>query len=78
MEALTLHPGMLCGSRHVSAELAQERDEVIAGGAVAGGTEITEEQILDLEREAFISLCGEEKSQARMESLLMTSKPLRN
>ena len=34
--------------------------------------------VCDLEREAFLSLCGEEKSQARMKSLLTTSKPLRN
>jgi 3-hydroxyacyl-CoA dehydrogenase len=39
---------------------------------------LDEQAYLDLEREAFVSLCGEEKSVARMESLLMTGKPLRN
>ena len=39
---------------------------------------LTEQDILDLEREAFLSLCGNEKTQARMEALLTTGKPLRN
>jgi len=34
--------------------------------------------VLDLEREAFLSLCGMEKTQERMQSILMTGKPLRN
>ncbi|MBK8012188.1 MAG: hypothetical protein IPK13_12640 [Deltaproteobacteria bacterium] len=51
---------------------------ILCGGTVAAGTMLTEQDYLDLEREAFISLCGEEKTQKRMESLLMTNKPLRN
>ena len=51
---------------------------ILCGGNVAQGTERTEQDYLDLEREAFLSLCGEEKSQARMQSILMTNKPLRN
>ena len=39
---------------------------------------LTEQNLLDLEREAFLSLCGEEKSQARMQHMLQTGKPLRN
>jgi len=39
---------------------------------------VTEQELLDIEREAFISLCGEEKTQARMQHLLMKGKPLRN
>jgi len=39
---------------------------------------VTEDEILDLEREAFVSLCGEQKSLDRMQSILMTNKPLRN
>jgi 3-hydroxyacyl-CoA dehydrogenase len=34
--------------------------------------------LLDLEREAFLSLCGEEKTQARIQFMLMKGKPLRN
>ncbi len=51
---------------------------IVTGGNVAPGTELTEEHYLELEREAFLSLCGTDKSQARMQSMLMTNKPLRN
>jgi 3-hydroxyacyl-CoA dehydrogenase len=42
------------------------------------GSEVTEQYLLDLEREAFVSLCGEPKTQARMEYMLKTGRPLRN
>jgi len=51
---------------------------VISGGDVAPGTELTEQDFLDLEREAFVSLCGTEKTQARIQHMLMKGKPLRN
>jgi 3-hydroxyacyl-CoA dehydrogenase len=51
---------------------------VVCGGQVAAGTLLPEQHYLDLEREAFLSLCGEEKTQARMQSMLTTNKPLRN
>ncbi|MDP1716039.1 MAG: 3-hydroxyacyl-CoA dehydrogenase/enoyl-CoA hydratase family protein [Anaerolineales bacterium] len=51
---------------------------VMAGGELSKPTWVSEQYILDLEREAFLSLCGEEKTQARMWSLLQTGKPLRN
>ncbi len=41
-------------------------------------TLVTEEYLLDLEREAFLSLCGEEKTQARMKHFIETNRPLRN
>jgi 3-hydroxyacyl-CoA dehydrogenase len=40
--------------------------------------QVSEQDVLDLEREAFLSLCGMPKTQARMSSLLQTGKPLRN
>ena len=58
--------------------IARKVAHIICGGNVAAGTECNEQHYLDLEREAFVSLCGEEKSQARMQSILMTNKPLRN
>lgn len=58
--------------------IAKKVVHVLCGGNVAAGTELTEQHYLDLEREAFLSLCGEEKSQARMQSMLMSNKPLRN
>jgi 3-hydroxyacyl-CoA dehydrogenase len=51
---------------------------VLTGGAASPIEPVTEQYVLDLEREAFLSLCGTEKSQERMQSLLMTGKPLRN
>jgi 3-hydroxyacyl-CoA dehydrogenase len=51
---------------------------VLCGGELAGLTTVNEQYLLDLEREAFLSLCGEEKTQARIEHLLRTGKPLRN
>ena len=51
---------------------------VLCGGDVLADTVVTEQYILDLEREAFLSLCGEPKTQARMEHMLNTGKPLRN
>lgn len=51
---------------------------VLTGGDVPWGTVRTEQDLLDLEREAFLSLCGEPKSQARMQHMLQTGKPLRN
>jgi 3-hydroxyacyl-CoA dehydrogenase len=51
---------------------------VLTGGDLSQGTWVEEQYILDLEREAFLSLCGETKTQERMWSLLQTGKPLRN
>ncbi|MGA9532276.1 MAG: 3-hydroxyacyl-CoA dehydrogenase/enoyl-CoA hydratase family protein [Anaerolineales bacterium] len=52
--------------------------EVLTGGNLSQPTWVDPWYILDLEREAFLSLAGEEKTQARMWSLLQTGKPLRN
>jgi 3-hydroxyacyl-CoA dehydrogenase len=51
---------------------------VLAGGRVTPGTVVNEHYLLDLEREAFLSLCGERKSQERMQYMLRTGKPLKN
>ena len=50
----------------------------LAGGNVTAGTMISEQYLLDLEREAFLSLCGEKKTQERIAFTLKTGKPLRN
>ena len=52
--------------------------EVLTGGNVLPETEISEQHLLDLEREAFLSLCGTKGTQARMAHMLKTGKPLRN
>jgi 3-hydroxyacyl-CoA dehydrogenase len=58
--------------------IAQKLAYVMTGGDLSKAQWVSEQYILDLEREAFLSLCGEEKTQARMWSLLQTGKPLRN
>jgi len=58
--------------------LAMKVAEVLCGGVAGRGQKCTEEYILELECEAFVSLCGEPKSQARMQHMLMKNKPLRN
>jgi 3-hydroxyacyl-CoA dehydrogenase len=60
------------------AVIAEKIAEVLAGGRIAPGTMISEEHVLDLEKERFLSLCGEEKTQARILHMLKTGKPLRN
>jgi 3-hydroxyacyl-CoA dehydrogenase len=52
--------------------------EVICGGSITPGTPVSEEYILDLEREGFKSLCGEKKTQERIQFTLKTGKTLRN
>ena len=51
---------------------------ILAGGNAPHATTLTEQQLLDLEREAFLSLCGERKTQERIAHTLKTGKPLRN
>ncbi len=58
--------------------IARKLGYVLNGGDVDMNTLVTEQYLLDLEREAFLSLCGEEKSQARMKHMLETNRPLRN
>jgi 3-hydroxyacyl-CoA dehydrogenase len=52
--------------------------DVMCGGEVTRGEMITEQYLLDLEREVFLSLCGEPKTQERIAHMLKTGKPLRN
>ena len=52
--------------------------EVLCGGNITPGTPVSEQYLLDLEREAFKSLCGERKTQERIQFTLKTGKTLRN
>lgn len=58
--------------------IATKVAHVLTGGDVVSGTLLQEEKILELEKEAFISLCKEEKTLQRIEHMLKTGKPLRN
>ena len=51
---------------------------ILAGGNITAPQTVSEQYLLDLEREAFVSLCGERKTQERMAHTLKTGKPLRN
>jgi 3-hydroxyacyl-CoA dehydrogenase len=59
-------------------KIATKVAHVLSGGYVPAGTWVTEQYMMDLEREAFLSLCGEPKSQQRMQHMLTKGKPLRN
>lgn len=59
-------------------KIANHLARVLTGGAVPRGTMVSEQYLLDLEREAFLSLIGEPKTQQRMQHMLTKGKPLRN
>jgi 3-hydroxyacyl-CoA dehydrogenase len=59
-------------------KIGQKLATVLTGGDTTPNTPVTEEKLLELELEAFLSLCGEEKTQARIMHMLETGKPLRN
>ena len=60
------------------AHVARRLANILAGGALSAPQFVSEQYILDLEREAFVSLCGEKKTQERIAHMLKTGKPLRN
>jgi 3-hydroxyacyl-CoA dehydrogenase len=59
-------------------KIAEKVANVLSGGKVPANTLVTEQYLLDLEREAFLSLCGEPLTQQRMQYMLTKGKPLRN
>jgi 3-hydroxyacyl-CoA dehydrogenase len=60
------------------AHVARKLANILAGGALSAPQTVSEQYVLDLEREAFVSLCGEKKTQERIAHTLKTGKPLRN
>ena len=58
--------------------VARKLGHVLAGGSLTSAQLVSEQYLLDLEREAFVSLCGERKTQERIAHTLKTGKPLRN
>jgi len=59
-------------------KIAQKIAWVLCGGDLTGTQKVSEQYLLDLEREAFLSLCGEQKTLERIQHMLQTNKPLRN
>jgi 3-hydroxyacyl-CoA dehydrogenase len=81
MATLAMMIGTLVDAGQASphdAKIAGKLAEILCGGVSGGAHEVTEDEMLELEREAFLSLCGEAKSQERMQYMLMNNKPLRN
>ncbi|MHB8156389.1 MAG: 3-hydroxyacyl-CoA dehydrogenase/enoyl-CoA hydratase family protein, partial [Desulfocucumaceae bacterium] len=64
-------------SKH-DAKIARKVAGILTGGGVTAGTSLTEQNLMDLEREAFLSLLGEQKTIDRIRHMLLTNKPLRN
>ncbi|PWJ39120.1 3-hydroxyacyl-CoA dehydrogenase/enoyl-CoA hydratase family protein [Sediminitomix flava] len=60
------------------AKIARKVNYVMNGGDLSMPTTVSEQYLLDLEREAFLSLCGEQKTLERIQSILFKGKPLRN
>ena len=60
------------------AVIGEKLAHVLSGGRLSGEQKVSEQYLLDLEREAFLSLCGNVKTQERMQHMLKTGKPLRN
>jgi 3-hydroxyacyl-CoA dehydrogenase len=60
------------------AHVARKLANILAGGPLSSPQMVSEQYVLDLEREAFVSLCGEKKTQERIAHTLKTGKPLRN
>jgi 3-hydroxyacyl-CoA dehydrogenase len=58
--------------------IAGKLAHVLAGGDLSAESMVSEQYLLDLEREAFLSLCGQPQTQARIQHMLQTGKPLRN
>ena len=58
--------------------VARKLGYILAGGDLSQGQWMDEQYFLDLEREAFLSLVGEKKTQARIQYMLENNKPLRN
>jgi 3-hydroxyacyl-CoA dehydrogenase len=58
--------------------IAEKLAYILTGGRLTGEQTVSEQYLLDLEREAFLSLCGHPKTQERMAYMLKTGKPLRN
>ncbi len=72
--------GMLYGdyiSEH-DAKIGRKLAWVMSGGDLSAASEVSEAYLLDLEREAFLSLCGEPKTLERIQSVIFKGKPLRN
>ena len=80
-ETIMLTMKNLVGAHQISehdAKIGAALARILSGGDVPAGSLVSEQAMLDLEREAFLSLCGEPKTRERIQHMLTTGKPLRN
>jgi 3-hydroxyacyl-CoA dehydrogenase len=76
---LTIHMMLRGGyASEYDAHVGRKLANILAGGPLTSPQLVSEQYVLDLEREAFVSLCGEKKTQERIAHILKTGKPLRN
>jgi 3-hydroxyacyl-CoA dehydrogenase len=59
-------------------KIAKKVAYVLCGGDLTGAQKVSEQYLLDIERECFLSLCGEQKTLQRIQHMLEKNKPLRN
>ena len=81
LSAIKLAVHMMVRGGYISdydAHVARKLAYIITGGDLSHKSFVSEQYLLDLEREAFVSLCGEKKTQERIQHMLKTGKPLRN
>jgi len=81
LSAIKLAIHMMVRGGYISdydAHVARKLAYIITGGDLSHTTLVSEQYLLDLEREAFVSLCGEKKTQERIQHMLKTGKALRN
>jgi 3-hydroxyacyl-CoA dehydrogenase len=81
LAAATLAIHMMLRAEYITeydAIVARKLAHILAGGSLTSSQTVSEQYILDLEREAFVSLTGEQKTQQRIAHTLKTGKPLRN
>ena len=76
MGAKSLHSSGFASEHDV--KIAEKLAYMLSGGRIKEGTLVDEQVLLDLEREAFLSLIGERKTQERMQHMLVKGRPLRN
>ena len=76
LAAWSLHESGMISAHDLT--IGEKLAYVLSGGRVAAGSVVTEQYLLDLEREMFLSLCGMSKSHDRIQHMLKSGRPLRN
>ena len=76
--AVILPHNFKCKELDDSKKISEKLGYVLCGGDLSEPTLVSEQYLLDLEREAFLSLCGEKKTLERIQSVITAGRPIRN